>query len=94
MPTHLPRPWQEREQDRAEAQRRAQEAEALARKAAAGGYGGGSGPLRDADGRIVTDLNLVSGWASKGVPDRRLLPELLPRMAQGTRFPHAFSLPP
>lgn len=32
-------------------------AQLLLRKAAAGGYGGGSGPLRDAAGRPITDLN-------------------------------------
>lgn len=47
---------QERERERFEERRKAQEAALLLQKAA-GGYGGGSGPLRGVDGRPITDLN-------------------------------------
>jgi hypothetical protein len=51
---------QEKARERAEEQSKAQEAAAQWRRAASGGYGGGSGPLRGADGRPITDLNKAS----------------------------------
>lgn len=56
---------QERERERAEEQRKAREAAALLHKAA-GGYGGGSGPLRGADGKPITDLNQARGLQMAG----------------------------
>ena len=48
---------QEQAAEHANEASRARDAQLLLRKAAAGGYGGGSGPLRDAAGRPITDLN-------------------------------------
>ena len=61
---------QEKEADQASAVRQAAQAEQLLRRAAAGSYGGGSGPLRDSCGRPITDLNAVGmgagGWTAAG----------------------------
>ena len=56
MPDCLPH-LQERAAEHANEASRARDGQLLLRKAAAGGYGGGSGPLRDAAGRAITVLN-------------------------------------
>lgn len=48
---------QEQAAEQAAEARKAAEAEQMRRRAAVGAYGGGSGPLRDGQGRPITDLN-------------------------------------
>lgn len=65
---------QEQAAEQAAVARKAAEAEQLRRRAASGAYGGGSGPLRDSQGRPITDLNQACDhWACPRFADKNCL---------------------
>ncbi|KAL4448395.1 hypothetical protein ABPG75_005614 [Micractinium tetrahymenae] len=77
---------QEQAAEQAAEVRKAAEAEQLRRRAASGVYGGGSGPLRGADGRPITDLNQVRRWQMAAAQAKPEAPPSLPP-AQQTAIP-------